>query len=169
MGPRAELVEEFAAQSSRGFYLLRPVQLIEHADALQVVVSQEAVAEVERGTVDPTPAMWSPVAVRELLRRLDAEGREQADVIRHAAADGGQISREKIYEIAGYSEDRMLRGFTRPSARITRDLQEEGLLDVGVEPVLSPVYEGGVTAVRFEIPHDVTEILGVPDREGRSI
>jgi hypothetical protein len=166
MGPRSELVEEFGAHSDRGFYLLRPVQLIEHADALQVTVSEEAVAEVQRGTADTSPARWSAAAVRELLSRLDGEGREQADVIRHAAAEGGFISREKIYEIAGYGEDRMLRGFTRPSARITRDLQDEGLLDVGVEPILTPIYEGGVAAVRFEIPFDVVEILAVlPDGE----
>lgn len=166
MGPRSELVEEFSTHSSHGFYLLRPVQLIEHADALQVTVSKEAVAEVQRGTTDANPVSWSPTAVRELLRRLDREGREQADVIRHAAAEGGSISREKIYEIGGYSDDRMLRGFTRPAARITRYLQDESLLDGGVEPALTPVYQGGVTAIRFEIPQEMVEILTVSsDRE----
>lgn len=159
MGPRSQLVEEFATVSDAGFYLLRPVQLIEHADALQVTVSQEAVSDVARGTADAGPARWSVAAVRELLKRLDGEGREQADVIRFAATEGGLISREKIYEIAGYDEDRMLRGFTRPAARITRDLQGEGLLEDGVEPILAPIYEGGVTAVQFEIPLDVVEIL----------
>lgn len=159
MGPRSELVEEFATHNSSGFYLLRPVQLIEHADALQVTVSEEAVSDVARGTADASPARWSAAAVRELLKRLDAEGREQAEVIRFAATEGGRISREKIYEIAGYDEDRMLRGFTRPAARITRDLQSEGLLEDGVEPILAPIYEGGVTAVQFEIPLDVVEIL----------
>jgi len=159
MGPRSQLVEEFATHSRSGFYLLRPVQLIEHAGALQVTVSEEAVSDVARGTTDAGGARWSAVAVRELLKRLDSEGREQADVIRFAATQGGLVSREKIYEIAGYSEDRMLRGFTRPSARITRDLQSEGVLDDGVEPVLAPIYDGGVTAVQFEIPLDVVEIL----------
>jgi hypothetical protein len=27
-----------------------------------------------------------------------------------------------IYQLCGYEDDRMLRGFTRPTARITRDL-----------------------------------------------
>ena len=166
MGPRSQLVEEFATHSSRGFCLLRPVQLIEHADALQVTVSEEAVSDVARGTADASPARWSAAAVRELLKRLDGEGREQADVIRFAATEGGLISREKIYEIAGYDEDRMLRGFTRPAARITRDLQGEGVLEDGVEPILAPIYEGGVTAVQFEIPLDVVEILASSgDRE----
>jgi hypothetical protein len=159
MGPRSELVEEFAAESERGFYLLRPSQLIEHADALQVTVSEEAVAEVRRGTTVAGPTSWSAQSVRELLKRLDAEGREQADVIRHAAREMGVISRDKIYEICGYSEDRMLRGFTRPPARITRDLQDEGLLEDGVEAALTAIYDGGVTALRFEIPPEIVEIL----------
>lgn len=159
MGPRSELVEEFATRSEKGVVLLRPAQLIEHADAVQVTVSREAVSEVERGTADPDPARWTAAAVRELLRRLDDEGREQADVIRFASVHGGYISREQIYEVAGYDEDRMLRGFTRPAARITRDLQAEGLLDDGVESILTPHYEGGVTALRFEIPADVVDIL----------
>ena len=104
---------------------------------------------------------WSPRALRELLRRLDAEGREQADVIREAAAEGGYVSRERIYDICGYSEDRMLRGFTRPAARISRDLRNEGLLDVGVGAILTAVYGGGVTAVGFEVPNEVVDIIGV--------
>jgi hypothetical protein len=105
--------------------------------------------------------------VAELLRRLDTEGREQADVIRTAAERGGIITRDEVFEIGGYEEDRMLRGFTRPTARLTRALQEEGILDGEVEPMLTPQYEGGVLAVKFEIPLEVVEILsggpGVPD------
>lgn len=52
----------------------------------------------------------------------------------------------------------MLRGFTRPAKRITRDLQDEGLLDEGVEDILTPLYLG-VIAEQFEIPLDVVEIL----------
>lgn len=168
LGPRSELVDEFSSHSDQGFCLLRPVQLIEHADSLHVAVSEEAAAEVQRGTTDPSPASWSAEAVHELLKRLDAEGREQADVIRHAANEGGRITREKIYEIGGYDQDRMLRGFTRPAARVTRDLQREGLLDDGVEPILTPMYEGGVTAVRFEVPPDVVEILSAASERERT-
>lgn len=160
MGPRSELVDEFATHSKWGFFLLRPVQLIEHAAALQVTVSDEAALDVVRGTTETVAARWSAVAVGELLKRLDVEGWPQAEVIRFAATQGGLISREKIYEIGGYDEDRMLRGFTRPTARITRNLQSEGLLDDGAEAVLTPLYEGGVTAVEFEIPLEVVEILG---------
>ncbi|MEC3978198.1 PIN-like domain-containing protein [Amycolatopsis sp. H20-H5] len=158
MGPRSELIDEFANQSPQGLHLIRPVQLIEHASILDIEVNAEAASDVARGSVTTEAPRWSAEAVRELLRRLDAEGAVQADVIRFAASQGGIIDREKIYEIGGYDSDRMLRGFTRPSARITRDLQNDGLVDEGVEPMLTPIYQD-VTAVRFEIPLDVVELL----------
>jgi len=101
---------------------------------------------------------WTKEAVFELLRRLEIEGWEQAEVIRAAAADGGSVDRDTVYEIGGYADDRMLRGFTRPSARITRDLQAEDLLPEGVTPMLTPQY-AGVRAAGFEIPREVVSIL----------
>ena len=163
LGPRPELVREFAQRSAHRLYLLRPQQLIEHANALNVTVSPEAATDVARAEAKSRHAEWTQDAVRELLKRLDNEGREQADVIRFAAEHGGIVTREEVYQIAGYEEERMLRGFTRPAARITRVLQESGVLDGEVEPVLTPHYDGGVTAVRFEIPLEVVEILSTYD------
>ena len=135
-GPSGGFRRGGPAQKSPCFYFNSGGWLFEHADALQVIVSQEAVAEVEHGTVDPTPAVWSSGAVRELLRRFDGEGREQADVIREAAAGGGRISREKIYEIAGYSEDRMLRGITRRSDGSHATFRRKAFLTWASSPVL---------------------------------
>jgi hypothetical protein len=72
---------------------------------------------------------------------------------------GGTISREDVYAVCGYKDDRMLRGFTLPTARITRDLQEEGIVAEGVEPVLTTIYSGGVKAAAFRIPAEMTAIL----------
>ena len=144
------------------------MQLISHAGVLDVAVSQDAANDVARASSDGGSARWTRQAVAELLKRLDQEGREQADVIRFAAEQGGIIDRDRIYEIADYSEDRMLRGFTRPTARITRSLQEDGILSPNVEPMLTPIYEGGVTAVRFEIPLEVVEILSDDDESSSS-
>ncbi|MGH4021333.1 MAG: hypothetical protein ACRDT0_19315 [Pseudonocardiaceae bacterium] len=36
----------------------------------------------------------------------------------------------------------MLRSFTRPAARITRELQDAGLVASNVEPPLTPIYAG---------------------------
>jgi len=161
MGPRQELVVEFAEHSDHRLFMLRPVQLISHASALDVAVSEEAAQDVARASSSATLGLWNRRAVHELLRRLELENWVHARIIRAAARQGGVIDREQVYEIAGYDEDRMLRGFTRPTARITKALQDEGLLSEAVEPALTTVYEGGVLAVRFEIPLEMVEILSL--------
>jgi len=163
LGPRPELVEEFSKHSKRRLFMLRPVQLIDHADVLDVAVSKDAAIDVARASSDDRNPRWTRQAVLELLKRLDSEGREQADVIRFAAEQGGMIDREQVYEIGEYSEDRMLRGFTRPSARISQALVEDGLLASGVEPALTPIYEGGMTALHFRIPPEIVEVLNTGD------
>lgn len=168
LGPRAELVAEFANHSSEKLYMVRPVQLIEYASALNVEVSAEAAADVARANSDGDGNEWTRHAVSELLRRLDQEGREQAEVIREAARLGGVIDRDAVYALAEYDEARMLRGFTRPTARITRDLQEEGLLGEGVRPALTSIYDGGVTALRFEIPPEFVELLAEYEGSARA-
>lgn len=64
----------------------------------------------------------------ELLKRLETEGCEQADV-------------------------------TRPTARITAELQGTGIVPDGVEPALLPIYRGGVRAEAFQIPAEMVAIL----------
>ncbi|MGI9004104.1 MAG: hypothetical protein ACR2GH_21070 [Pseudonocardia sp.] len=100
---------------------------------------------VSRETSRPT---WSAAGVVALLERLETEGREHAMVIREAAARGGRIDRDDVYDIRGYDDDRMLRGFTRPAARITRDLQAAGLVAPDVEAALTTLYVG-VKAAAF--------------------
>ena len=117
MGPRAELVTEFAERSGKRLYMLRPVQLVEHAGALAVTVSKEATTDVARAEKETRPSLWNRQAVIELLRRLDAEGREQADVIRFAADRGGVITRDEVYQVCGYNEERMLRGFSKAGSQ----------------------------------------------------
>lgn len=163
MGPRSELVDEYEQKYHRRLFMLRPVQLISHAAVLNVTVSSEAAGDVARASTEDTSARWTRAAVVELLRRLDYEGREQADVIRFAIENGGSVERDKIYEIAGYHEDRMLRGFTRPAARLTRALQDQGLVPDHVEPILAPQYQGGVTAVSFTVPDEVVTLFASDD------
>jgi hypothetical protein len=52
----------------------------------------------------------------------------------------------------------MLRGFTRPTARITAELQSADVVADGVEPALTPVYRG-VKAEAFRIPTEMVTIL----------
>ena len=159
LGPRIELVAEYKARAARQLYMLRPIDLLKRSSALQVSVRQESVDDVERVSRESQRSLWSATGVAALLDRLETEGREQAEVIRVAALRGGTINREDVYAICGYEDDRMLRGFTLPTVRITRDLQQDGIVAEGVEPVLTTIYRGGVKAAAFRIPMEMTAIL----------
>ena len=140
--------------------MMRPTDLLRRGSVLAVDVRSESVDEAERVSREGTRPTWSPGGVQALLDGLENEGWEQAEVIRAAAARGGRIERDEIYEICDYENDRMLRGFTRPVARITKYLQEAGLVAQDVEPALTPDYGDGVKAVAFRIPAEMVLILG---------
>jgi hypothetical protein len=102
---------------------------------------------------------WTSEAVVELLRRLRSEGWPHAAIIERAAANGGAVTRAEVYEIAGYPPERMLRGFTRPTRRITLDLIVEGLIDEDVDWPLLTQYATGVVASHFIVPPEFTDTL----------
>lgn len=160
LGPRTELVTELKKMCGRQLYLMRPVDVLRRASVLQIHVRSESVDDAARVSREAqAKPLWSADGVAQLLERLDVEGWEQADVIRAAARSGGTIDRQAVYEIAQYNDDRMLRGFTRPAARITRDLQAEGVVADGVQPALAPIYQGSVKAAAFRIPVEMVAIL----------
>lgn len=105
-------------------------------------------------------AQWTRVGLSELLDRLDAEQRVQADVIRAAAQQPtGRLPRALVFELGEYEDGRTLRGFIRPVNRITRQLQQERLVAADVAPALLPGYEQGVQAAYFAVPPDVRKLL----------
>lgn len=159
-GPRRELTDEFRTVTGRRIYMLRPGDLLARSRALQVAVADESIEDANRGT-ELVP--WPADGVVELLRRLDSEGREQADVIRAAAVNGGWVSRDEVYELCGFPEDRMLRGFTRPARRITADLQSEGLVSTAVAPAIEAHYPTGVRTAGFAIPQEMVGVLQADD------
>jgi len=164
IGPRPELVAEFAAAYGAQLFMMRPADLLRRASALDISVPTESVDEAERVSRVTARPIWSKVGVFALLERLEKEGWEHAMVIREAAARGGRIDRDDIYAVCGYDDDRMLRGFTRPAARTTRDLQAIGLVAPNVEAALTPIYDG-VKAAAFRIPAEMVTILAGEDGE----
>ncbi len=159
LGPRVELTTELRNTCGRQFFMMRPIDLLKRAATLKITVSRESVDDVERVSRETTAGpTWSAPGVVALLEYLEAEGCVQAAVIRVAAARGGTIIRDEIYQVCGYEDDRMLRGFTRPTARITAELQSAGVIADGVEPALTPVYRG-VKAEAFRIPTEMVTIL----------
>ncbi len=175
LGPRIELVAEFRRLCGRRLFMLRPAGLLERAAALEISVRRESVADVTRvsevrevrdngGDDDVEPALWTSDGVHALLARLDHEGLKHGVIIRAAAREGGSIDRDDVYRLAGYDNSRMLRGFTRPPSRITLDLQAASLVADGVEPPLTPIYDG-MKAMAFVIPQEMVAILAEDDQE----
>ncbi len=170
IGPRQELVAELADECNGAqLFMMRPTDLLRRAGALKLQVRTESVDDAERVSQETSRSTWSSTGVFALLERLEAEGREHELVIREAAKRGGRIDREDVYDVCGYDDDRLLRGFTRPAARITRDLQESGLVASHVAPALTPIYAGSWAAA-FRIPVEMVTILagvdGDADGEG---
>jgi hypothetical protein len=102
---------------------------------------------------------WTAHSVEALMTELDALGYPQAELIRAAACQGGDLSREQVYEIAGFPQDRTLRGLTRPTLRITAELMEQGLLAPDADYPFQAAYAAGVLATHFRVPPDVVEAL----------
>ncbi|WBC23432.1 PIN-like domain-containing protein [Solwaraspora sp. WMMA2080] len=170
IGPRQEMAKEFFDLTGERLFLMRPSDLLNYSDALDVQVSQGSKDDAKTSRTDIDADVdadideggeWTTEGVDRLLERLRAEGRRDlADVILEAARQGGTIDRDAVYVLGDYSDDRMLRGFTRPTARITADLQAEKLIPASVAPMLTPLYRGPGRLYAVRIPAEVTVILG---------
>ena len=156
LGPRPELALEFHALTGRRLFLMRPSDLLERAGALDVEVDEKSSADASRrGDISDPPEPWTAEGLDALLSRLDDEGRIQAGAIRLAARFGGRVSREQIYELGQFPGERLLTGFTKPTARLTAALQAEGIVSEGVLPIFVARYPDGVKASYFSVPPEV--------------
>lgn len=108
---------------------------------------------------DKQTPTWTSEAAHELVARLRAEHWPHAEIIEFAASRGGVIGRDDVYEIAQYPADRMLRGFTRPTARIAKEIIRDGLLPRGAEMPLTTHYASGVVATHWTVPTEFTWLL----------
>ena len=163
IGPRPELTLEYHELTGRRLFLMRPADLLARASVLEVEVDQASsvdagrVADIEE---ELATEPWTLAALSALLERLDQEAPVQAAALRLATPDqGGRVSREKVYELGGYGDDRMLRGFTRPFRRLTEALQDEGAIPAGVSPIFVARYPDGVKASYFSVPSEVPQLL----------
>jgi PIN domain-containing protein len=163
IGPRPELTLEYHSLTGRRLFLMRPADLLARASVLEVEVDQASTADAGRVANDEeelTVEPWTLEAVSALLERLDQEAPVQAAALRLATPDkSGRVSREKIYELGGFADDRMLRGFTRPFRRLTEVLQSEGAIPAGVSPIFVARYPDGVKASYFGVPSEVPQLL----------
>ncbi|GAA3621556.1 hypothetical protein GCM10022223_43060 [Kineosporia mesophila] len=159
LGPRPELVREFDQLCGHRFFMLRPVQFLNRGSVLKAPVRHSSVVDAARVSQETAQEVWPEAAVTALIEQLDDEGYPQADVIRQAAANGGSVSREEIFEICNFDSDRMLRGFTRPCSRITSYLKNSGVLPREVQPCLRPEFDKEGIAKAFLIPPEMVDVL----------
>jgi len=140
VGPRPELSDELWEECGAGLTLLRPVDVLRHAGELGVQVSEASIAEADRVWAR---SPWTADGIALLLARCAAEGLPHGDVIRDAAAQGGFVEHAAPDPVS----------FVRPVARITVDLQGEGLVAADVAPALTPAR---ATAPGFRVPYEFT-------------
>ena len=124
----------------------------------QAAISESTIAESEQvGKAKSSP--WTLDDYLSLLATLEQEGYEdRIEVIREAGRRGGSILRSEVYQLADMSEeDRSLRQFATPAARIARRiaLSEDG--DRNLIMPLSALYEGPGKAVGYEVPPEFVE------------
>lgn len=142
LGPRIELVEEFSEAVGESLFFMEPADLLRHAESIGVGVDPSSVEDVERANDESSEySLWTTEYAIAVLKRLDSSNYPQADVIREAIDNDGTISRARVYEITERDEGQSLRGFTRPVARITQLLQEEGEIPDNLPKLLSAYYD----------------------------
>lgn len=160
VGPRRELIEEYLSATEHRFFLLEPADLLKHSEDLNVSTKPGSVEDIERVRDEkPLRIPWTKVALQAVMGALEENRYTQAAVIREAIENGGNITRERVYELDGRDENQMLRAFTRPVSRVTSELQDDGKVPYGVVPLLRAVYESGVKTSHFSVPQEVVDIF----------
>lgn len=169
--PRSELVVELREHAAVRLFMLTPDTLLTLAKKLlKVEVDESSVrdlaqlgdAQIEEESSDDC---WTLDALQSFFDRLQERYPSRVGAIIAAAAAGGFVSRATIYRLAGYPEERQLRGYTRPISTVTKELQDAGVL-TGKEPFLLHAVYGSSTepslATGFRIPDEVIPLV----REG---
>ncbi|MFI1960564.1 PIN-like domain-containing protein [Streptomyces althioticus] len=166
--PRAELLRELREHAGVKLYMLTPSELLRWAkELLELNVDEGSVRDLQQlGEVstdeDSEDGAWTTESLSEFMDELMRRYPSRVKAIVAAAANGGFVDRETVYQLAGYDETRRLRGFTQPIGTLSRDLQATGVL-TGREPFLLTTVYGHATdpswAKGFRIPSGVIPLL----------
>ncbi|PJM94007.1 PIN-like domain-containing protein [Streptomyces sp. CB01373] len=167
--PRAELIVELREQTGAHLYMLTPAELLTWAEQLLegLHVDRDSVDDLEQlrdanGEDDVPAAGWTKQSLFQFLLQLTTRSPSRVKVIKAAAENGGFVDRATVYKLAGYAEDRQLKGFTRPISTVARELKETGVLN-GEEPFLLRTIYGSAAepswASGFRIPDEVVPMV----------
>ncbi|WOX21225.1 PIN-like domain-containing protein [Streptomyces solicathayae] len=178
--PRAELLVELREHADVRLFMLTPAELLTWAeellDGLDVdmdsVGDLEQLREADRGDT-AVETGWTRQSLGTFVEHLRVRYPAWAKVVIAAAMNGGFVDRATVYDLAGFPDDRQLKGFTRPISTVARELEDQGLLS-GEESFLLHTIYGSATepswATGFRIPDEavplLVEIFG--DGTGRS-
>ena len=85
---------------------------------------------------------WTSEALNAAFDVLMGRGAiVQLAIVRVAIAEGGFLTRERVYEVANYSPGRSLKGFTRPTNAATQTVKDLGLIPQDASALLVPRYD----------------------------
>ncbi len=167
-GPRPELAAELRQRAGTRLLMLRPESLALRASSvLALEVDQASVEDIER--VDRSQDVglaggWTTGSILSLMKRLEREAPVQAKVVRAAVDNGGFVSRDDVYALGNFPEERWLNGFTRPVRRITKDLIDSGVVNPGAADLLVASYDDPDLpfghAAGFVVPTSVIPLFG---------
>ena len=138
---------------------------ISDLDDAQQVRLREGVEDLLRRVIsgneaDEEVAGWTAEALEEAFARLERDGAHvQATAIREALKSNGYITRKRVYRIGRYSEDRTLRGFTRPVNRIVTEMKTEGVIPDSAADLLTSSFQNGVVADGFSVDSRLGALL----------
>ncbi|NUU05905.1 PIN-like domain-containing protein [Leifsonia sp. C5G2] len=171
LGVRPELVAEALDRTGRRLVLLQQsdfYRLMSRIRPGDQAASDSLVEASALGSHDDglTESEWTEAAYKRLLHELREAGNQvQADIVSIAAQSGGFISRAKIYEYAGYAEDRSLRRFAMPAQRVALSLVESELLSEDAPTPLEAIYEGPGKAVGYRVPREFVKYEAQRDEQ----
>jgi chromosome condensin MukBEF complex kleisin-like MukF subunit len=101
---------------------------------------------------------WTSATLNRALAILEAgSGKVQAAVIRKALLQGGVITREEVFQIAGFPEERTLNGFTTTTNEVVSKMMVAGEVPANATRLLVRATPG--RALRFTVPNELAELL----------
>ncbi|MCB2412291.1 hypothetical protein LGT39_05445 [Demequina sp. TTPB684] len=160
VGANLALVREARDYAGAQLLLVRTARLLDLSrKALDAQITEESLSSIDQ--VSSSGSLWTDYDIELFMERLAAYSSLHALVVEEAAGNGGRISRERIYEMGGFDSDRTLRGFTRPTRTVMKQLQaEEALSSKSLPEPLVAVYESPdsyVLASHFLVPREFVQ------------
>lgn len=106
---------------------------------------------------------WTKDALTTLLSRLTVgRGAVQAKAFTTAIDNGGEISRDEVYDIGEYDQTRSLKGFTRPVNRLVQAMRDNNEIPEDAIDPFAPIYDNKIKGYQqargFRVPPEIVKL-----------